>query len=233
MAIYAISDLHLALSVDKPMDVFGEGWAGYMDRLEQNWRSTVTEDDYVLVPGDISWATYLDQVHDDFSFIHGLPGKKIISKGNHDYWWTTKNKLDGFIRDNGFSSIRFLHNNSYCIEGLTICGTRGWNMPGETGFTEEDNKIYQRELKRLEFSLECAKTAGDGRIIAALHFPPFNSHGVFSEFFDIMLKYNVKICIYGHLHGPARKAAIEGNVNGIEFRLVAADHLGFKPLRLL
>jgi predicted phosphohydrolase len=232
MAIYAISDLHLALSVDKPMDVFGEGWADYMDRLEQNWRSTVTEGDYVLVPGDISWATYLEEAREDFSFIHGLPGKKIISKGNHDYWWTTKSKLDGFVRENGYSSIRFLHNNSYCIEGVAICGTRGWNIPGEAGFTDEDNKIYQRELKRLELSLDNACAAG-GCIVAALHFPPFNSQGVFSEFFDIMLKYNVKICIYGHLHGAARKTSVEGIINGVEFKLVAADHLEFKPKRLL
>jgi predicted phosphohydrolase len=231
MAIYAISDLHLALSVDKPMDVFGEGWADYMERLEQNWRSTVTEDDYVLVPGDVSWATYLEQACEDFNFIHGLPGKKIISKGNHDYWWTTKSKLDRFICKNGYSSIQFLHNNSYCIEGSAICGTRGWSIPGEAGFTDEDSKIYQRELKRLELSLESAKAAG-GCIIVALHFPPFNSQGAFSEFFDIMLKYNVKICVYGHLHGAARKTAIEGNIRGVEFKLVAADHLGFKPARL-
>lgn len=233
MAIYAISDLHLALSVDKPMDVFGARWADYMDRLEENWRTTVGEEDYVLVPGDISWATYLNQAYEDFKFIDGLPGKKIISKGNHDYWWTTKNKLDQFIVENEFSTIAFMHNNSYNIEDTAICGTRGWSLPGEAGFSHEDMKIYQRELQRLEHSLKEAAIPDDGRIIAAMHFPAFNSKGVFSEFLDIMQKYNVQLCIYGHLHGEAHKRAVEGLVKGIEFRLVAADYIGFKPVRLL
>ncbi len=126
MAVYAISDLHLALSVDKPMDVFGARWSNYMERLRENWTATVGENDHVLIPGDISWATYLDQAYEDFRFINELPGKKIISKGNHDYWWTTKSKLDKFLDENGFHSIRFLHNNSYIVENLAVCGTRGW-----------------------------------------------------------------------------------------------------------
>jgi predicted phosphohydrolase len=232
VAIYAISDLHLALSVDKPMDVFGTRWVNYMDRLEENWRTAVREDDYVLVPGDISWATYLNQAYEDFRFIDGLPGKKIISKGNHDYWWTTKSKLDKFISESGFSTIKFMHNNSYNIEDTAVCGTRGWNMPGEADFSSEDAKIYQRELQRLELSLKAAKVPDGGRIISAMHFPVFNSKGVFSGFLDIMQKYNVQLCIYGHLHGEAHKHAVEGLVKGIEFRLVAADHIGFKPVRL-
>lgn len=232
MAIYAISDLHLALSVDKPMDVFGARWANYMDRLEENWRSTVGEDDYVLVPGDISWATYLDQAYEDFLFIDRLPGKKIISKGNHDYWWTTKSKLDKFISENGFSTISFMHNNSYTLDGAAVCGTRGWNMPGEEGFNAEDMKIYQRELQRLELSLKDARVPDGGQLIAAMHFPVFNSKDVFSGFLDIMQKYNVHICIYGHLHGEAHKNAVEGLVKGIEFRLVAADRINFKPVKL-
>lgn len=232
MGIYAISDLHLALSVDKPMDVFGARWANYMDRLGENWCSTVGEDDHVLIPGDISWATYLDQAYDDFQFINRLPGKKIISKGNHDYWWTTKNKLDKFISENGFNTISFMHNNSYTIEDAAVCGTRGWNMPGEDDFNAEDAKIYQRELQRLELSLKDAKVPEGGRLIAAMHFPVFNSKGVFSGFLDIMQKYNVHLCIYGHLHGEAHKHAVEGLVKGIEFRLVAADRIGFKPVKL-
>lgn len=233
MSIYAISDLHLALSIDKPMDVFGARWSGYMDRLKENWSSLICDNDYILVPGDVSWATYLEQAYEDFRFIHSLPGKKIISKGNHDYWWTTKNKMDKFISGNGFSSVSFMHNNSYAIEGTVICGTRGWNMPGEIGFSDEDMKIYQRELLRLELSLQSAVVPECGSIIAALHFPPFNSKGVFSGFLDILQKYNVKLCIYGHLHGEARKTAVEGRVDGIEFRLVAADHLDFSPVKLI
>jgi len=232
MAIYAISDLHLALSVDKPMDVFGARWSNYMDRLEENWRSTVDTNDYVLIPGDISWATYLSQAYKDFSFIEQLPGIKIISKGNHDYWWTTKNKLDKFLSENGFSSIHFMHNNSFTIEDTAVCGTRGWEMPGEDGFNAEDAKIYSRELQRLELSLKSAVVPDNGRLIAAMHFPVFNSKGVFSEFLGIMEKYCVQLCIYGHLHGEAHKYAVEGMVRGVEFRLVAADRLGFRPLRL-
>jgi len=245
MALYAISDLHLAMSIEKPMDVFGARWANYMDRLRENWCSIVGDDDYVLVPGDISWATYLEQAYEDFKFIHELPGKKIISKGNHDYWWTTRSKLDKFLNENGFTSISFMHNNSYRIGEFVVCGTRGWEMPGETGFSAEDAKIYQRELQRLELSLKDAvKTAGnnavkasgagDGEstIIAALHYPAYNSKGEFSGFLDIMKKYGVKLCIYGHLHGDACRGAVEGMVDGIMFRLVSADHLGFSPLLL-
>jgi len=235
MAIYAISDLHLAVSIEKPMDVFGARWANYMDRLKENWCRIVGDDDYVIVPGDISWATYLEQAVDDFKFIHELPGKKIISKGNHDYWWTTRSKLDKFIDENGFTSISFMHNNSYRIGNIAVCGTRGWEMPGETGFSAEDAKIYQRELQRLELSLKnSVSTAGAGgsetTIITALHYPPYNSKGEFSEFLDIMKKYRVSLCIYGHLHGEACRGAVEGLVDGIMFRLVSADHLGFSPL---
>jgi predicted phosphohydrolase len=239
MALFAISDLHLALSVDKPMDVFGPRWAGYMDKLKENWCSVVGEDDYVVVPGDISWATYLDQAYEDFRFIHELPGKKIISKGNHDYWWTTRSKLEKFVGGNGFTSISFMHNNSFSVEGATICGTRGWEMPGEVGFGAEDAKIYQRELQRLEMSLQAglAEISSDPAlagnvVIAALHYPPFNSRGEFSGFMDIMKKYGVKLCIYGHLHGDACRGAVEGLIDDIMFRLVAADHLGFMPEKL-
>ncbi len=233
MAIYAISDLHLALSVDKPMDVFGARWSNYMNRLEENWKATVGEDDLVVVPGDISWATYLEQAYEDFNFIEKLPGKKIISKGNHDYWWTTKNKLDKFISEKGFSTISFMHNNSFTFGDAAICGTRGWSMPGEDGFSALDAKIYNRELKRLELSLKEAIIPDGGFLITAMHFPVFNSKGVFSDFLDIMQEYKVKLCIYGHLHGEGHKCAVEGIIRGIEFRLVAADHIAFKPIKIL
>ncbi|NLK87880.1 MAG: serine/threonine protein phosphatase [Clostridiaceae bacterium] len=249
MALYAISDLHLAMSIDKPMDVFGNRWADYMGRLEKNWRSMITSGDHVIVPGDISWATYLEQAYEDFRFIHELPGRKIISKGNHDYWWTTKSKLDKFLDENGFDSISFMHNNSYCAGEDVICGTRGWVMPGEVGFGAEDEKIYKRELQRLELSLKnaaaaapvglpgpvaepCSTAIAPRRVIVALHYPPYNSKGEFSGFMDIMKKYDVKLCIYGHLHGDACADAIDGNHEGIDFKLVSADHLGFAPVRL-
>lgn len=233
MAIYAISDLHLSLSVDKPMDIFGGRWSNYMEKLEANWKSYIGEDDYVLMPGDISWATYLEQAYEDFRFIDLLPGKKIISKGNHDYWWTTKSKLNKFIEENGFSTISFMHNDSYNIDGTAICGTRGWFMPGEEGFNREDAKIFNRELQRLELSLKEADKFERDQLIVAIHFPVFNPKGVFTEFLDIMVKYNVQLCVYGHLHGEAHKYAVEGIVKGIEFRLVAADYIEFKPVKLL
>ncbi|HHW48716.1 MAG TPA: serine/threonine protein phosphatase [Clostridiaceae bacterium] len=232
MSIYAISDLHLALSMDKPMDIFGERWENYMEKLRIMWEQTVTSDDYVIVPGDISWATYLEQAVEDFKFIDSLPGKKIISKGNHDYWWTTMSKLEGFIYRNNFSTISFMHNNSFRIENVTLCGTRGWNSPGDNGFTADDNKIYNRELQRLELSLKSSIEKGGDIIIAALHYPPFNSKGEPTEFVNIMGRYGVKICVYGHLHGESIKSAFNGEMDGIEYRLVSADFLDFKPLLL-
>ena len=232
MAIFAISDLHLALSVDKPMDVFGGKWSGYMEKLETEWKKTVSVDDTVLIPGDISWATYLDQAYEDFKFIHSLPGRKIISKGNHDYWWTTLSKLEKFININCFSTISFMHNNSFRLEKYVICGTRGWKTPGDDDFNAEDRKIFARELQRLELSLKSARVEKEEELIAAMHFPIFNSKGVFSEFLEIMQKYSVNICIYGHLHGDAFKNAVDGLVQGIRFKLVSSDYLGFKPLRL-
>ena len=233
MSIYAISDLHLAMSIDKPMDIFGPLWSNYMDRLTDEWTSTISDCDTVLLPGDISWATYLGQAYEDFKYIDSLPGKKIISKGNHDYWWTTLNKLEKFLKENKFSTIEFMHNNSFRLENHIICGTRGWKSPGDSDFTLEDKKIYDREIQRLELSLKTAKPEKGEKLIAAMHFPIFNSRGIFSEFLGIMKKYNVDICIYGHLHGGAFNNVINGFVEGIEFRLVSADYLSFKPLKLV
>lgn len=232
MSIYAISDLHLALSISKPMDVFGNRWSNYMERLDSEWRQTVTDEDYVIVPGDISWATYIDQAYEDFRFIDSLPGRKIISKGNHDYWWTTLSKLEKFITEKGFSTISFMHNNSFRFENTVICGTRGWKSPDDDDFDAEDRKIYLRELQRMESSLIKAERKEGEKLIAAIHFPVFNSKGVFSSFLEIMQKYGVDLCIYGHLHGEACRNAIEGFEKGMEFRLISADHLGFRPLKL-
>jgi predicted phosphohydrolase len=214
------------------MDVFGNRWANYMDRLKENWEAIVGPEDTVLVPGDISWATYLQNSYGDFRFIDTLPGKKIISKGNHDYWWTTINKLNKFLDENHFDTIKFLHNNTYIYEDLCICGTRGWKCPGEDSFSGEDEKVYLRELQRLRFSLEEGKKAGKPGICVAMHYPPFNMRGEPSDFVKIMLEYNVQICIYGHLHGEAYRGAFTGSYEGIDFRLVSADYLAFAPVML-
>ncbi|MGI6778813.1 MAG: metallophosphoesterase [Acetivibrionales bacterium] len=236
MALYAISDIHLSLGVDKPMDIFGPMWTNYMDRLEDSWKKTVSENDYVIIPGDISWATYLEQAVEDFRFIESLPGRKIISKGNHDYWWTTMSKLNKFLEFNGFSSISFMHNNSYRLENFILCGTRGWNSPGDDGFSSEDKKVFDRELNRLEISLMNA--SGDNKdngciIVAALHYPPFNSRKEPTGFVEIMKKFGVEICIYGHLHSDSLKNAVQGVIDGIDFKVVSADYLGFCPIQLL
>lgn len=233
MAVFAISDLHLAYSIDKPMDIFGPRWSNYMVRIKDNWENTVNSKDHVIVPGDISWATYLDQAIDDFKFIEALPGRKIISKGNHDYWWTTMNKLEKFLLEHGFETISFMHNNSINVDEFTVCGTRGWKCPGDEDFCPEDKKIYERELQRLELSLKSAKASREtGHIIAAMHYPPFNPGGEPSDFVEIMGKYDVKRCLYGHLHGNSFKGAVTGEVAGIEFNLVSADYLNFMPYKL-
>lgn len=233
MRIFAISDLHLAVSIDKPMDIFGPRWSNYMERLKTEWSQDVGEEDTVLIPGDISWATYLEQAVEDFRLIDSLPGRKIISKGNHDYWWTTMNKLQGFVERFGFSSIRFMHNNSFKLGKNVICGTRGWKVPGDEDFSAEDRKIYQRELQRLELSLKSAGSSEEDEIIVAMHYPPVHPRDASQEFVEIMRRYRVKTCIYGHLHGEAFRNAVEGDLGGLELRLVSADYLNFKPLRLV
>lgn len=232
MAIYAISDLHLAISIDKPMDIFGDRWINYMQKLKDNWEQLINENDKVIITGDISWATYLAQAVEDFRFIEALPGEKIISKGNHDYWWSTASKLDQFKKENSLSTIRFMHNNSFKLENIILCGTRGWKCPGEDDFCAEDQKVYDRELQRLELSLKSAERNAECRIIVGMHYPPFNSRKEPSKFVDIMKKYGVDTCIYGHLHGFGFKGAVEGIVEGIEFKLVSADYLNFKPIQL-
>jgi hypothetical protein len=211
------------------MDVFGPRWSRYMERLETEWKAIVTSEDTVLLPGDISWATYLEEAYKDFAFLEQLPGKKIISKGNHDYWWTTLSKLEKFLALHEFRSISFLHNNSYKLGENVICGARGWKVPGDDDFSAEDRKIYNRELQRLELSIRNAAAGPGENVLVAMHYPPISPKGDLSGFMEIMLAHGVKTCIYGHLHGEAHKRAFEGNINGIDIRFVSADFLGFRP----
>lgn len=222
MAIFAISDLHLSLGLNKPMDVFGVSWENYVQRIDKNWRDSVCDDDTVLLCGDISWATYLSQATEDFEFLHSLPGTKVISKGNHDYWWCTAAKLEEFKEEHGFDDIFFLHNNSILAEGVAVCCARGWRSPFEKNFTGDDQKIYERELIRLRLSLEDGKKKSD-RIIAMLHYPPDFA-------VDMLLdEYNIEMCIYGHLHGRQALERQSGRKRNI---LVSSDFLEFHPLRL-
>ncbi|NLC63843.1 MAG: serine/threonine protein phosphatase [Thermoanaerobacterales bacterium] len=231
MRVFAISDLHLALAKDKPMDVFGPDWEVYMQNIKTKWQKTVFHEDLVLIPGDLSWATYLDDAEPDFSYIEALPGKKIITKGNHDYWWTTQKKLDKYLEIKNFSTITFLQNRACFYDNVAITGTRGWKSPEDEGFTQHDERIYLREMERLKLSLQ--STSGfNGDIITMLHFPPYTSKGNPTGFVEIMQQFNVSICIYGHLHGKQCNNAIEGEQDGIRYYLVSSDYLQFMPLML-
>ena len=232
MSIYVIGDLHLPFGVEKPMDIFGENWEGYTDKLKDDWNKKVKPDDTVILAGDFSWATYLKDTYNDFDFINKLPGKKILLKGNHDYWWTTLKSMKEYLEENNFNNIDFLYNNSFLINNTIIVGTRGWAL------TDSDNseKMINRESQRLELSIKDAiqKYGTDKEIIAIMHYPPLsntkmkNEYTYDSQFIDIMKKYNIKRCYYAHLHGNSHKEAVEGNIDGIEFNLVSGDYLGFE-----
>ena len=228
MALFVIADTHLSLSVDKPMDIFG-GWHNYMERLEQNWRALVSEEDTVVIPGDVSWGMSLEQARADFAFLNRLPGKqKILLKGNHDYWWTTAAKMERFFAEHGFSTLEILHNNCRLYGELALCGTRGWFYEEDRG--EHSAKIFNRELMRLEASL---KAAGEREKYCFLHYPPLYQGYRCQEILDLLESYGVRRCFYGHLHGGSHRLAISGQVGSVEYRLIAADYLGFRPEKLL
>lgn len=228
MALYAISDIHLSLGNDKPMDIFSEKWEGHAQKLKDNWIDLIKDTDTVLIPGDVSWSTYINDAYEDFKYLDSLPGRKIISKGNHDYWWETASKMNKFLEENNFNNIFFLHNNFFEYDDWAVCGTRGW--PSECEGQEDGKKMFTREINRLDFSLKAAKHAGKEKIIAILHFPPFNCGE--NGFIEVMKKYGVRMCLYGHLHGDF-SGARQGMIEGINFRFVSADYLNFKPERIL
>ena len=232
MSIYAIGDLHLSFDerIVKPMDIFGARWADHAARVKAAWEETVAQEDTVLIPGDISWGLRLDEAMADFRWIHELPGYKVITKGNHDLWWASINKLNSMYDD-----ITFLQNHCYPVKGTdaVICGTRGWICPGTAGFDEHDRKIYERELLRLKFSLEEAKSMGAGYIIGALHYPPTNDRMQHSGFTELLSRYGARQCVYGHLHGEdAFRNGFQGMMDGVQYRLVSLDYLGCRPLKI-
>ncbi len=224
MSIFTIADTHLSFSCDKPMDIFG-GWSDYVSRLEANWRALVNEDDTVVIPGDISWAMSLEGAEEDFRFLHRLPGRKIILKGNHDYWWTTKKKMDSFLAEKGFDTISILHNNAFKVGDYVLCGTRGWFYDAEKS---ADMKVLLREASRLERSIEEGEKLG-GEIIAFLHYPPVMQMGRCEEMFSVLQKHGIKRCYYGHLHGESTARSVTGTVDGVKLSLISADFLSFCP----
>lgn len=234
MAIYAIADLHLSFEQNKPMDIFGENWIGHEEKIRKNWIENVKSDDIVLLPGDFSWATYLQETKKDFEYLNALPGKKLMLKGNHDYWWTTVTSMRRFLKENNFKNIDFIYNSAYECENYIIAGTRGWSAIDD----ESDEKVLNREFARLELSIKDGinKYGTDKEIIVCMHYPPITNAKIINneelEFVNIMKKYNVKKCLYGHLHSDSIKEAVEGNIDGIEYKLVSADGLDFELYKL-
>jgi len=226
--LYAIGDTHLSQFSDKPMDVFGGKWNGYTDKLRSGF-SALSDDDVTVICGDVSWGMTLEESLEDFRLLDRFPGKKLIVKGNHDYWWSSLKKMTEFFEANGIRTIEFLHNNCYRYGDRALCGTRGWFYEEGSG-SGHDRKILSREVQRLETSL---KAAGDApEKICFLHYPPRYGSYVCSEIIDVMERYGVKECCYGHIHGDGQRMAVRGTVDGILYRMVSADYLNFSPLRL-
>ena len=231
MSIFAISDLHLSFGTDKPMNVFGTHWENHAERIKENWLGKIGDEDVVLIPGDISWGISLDEADPDLAFIEALPGQKILSKGNHDYWWCTLNKFKQHFALRGYSTLNILHNNAYKVGPYVVCGTRGWISPDDEGFGDEDQKIFNRELERLKLSLKEGLKLG-GEPIAMLHYPPFDARHMPNAFASLLKEYDVKTCIYGHIHGKANELWKDEVVDGIDYHLISCNLIGFNPIKL-
>ncbi len=229
MAIYALADLHLSFAQPKPMSIFGENWANHEEKIKENWKKTIKPDDTVILPGDFSWATYLEDTYKDFEYLNSLTGKKILLKGNHDYWWTTVTNMKKYLKENNFENIDFLYNNSYLVENKIIVGTRGWNIA-----ESNDTKMLNREAIRLELSIQDGinKYGDEKEIICFMHYPPITHGNTNLNFVKLMNKYNIKRCYYGHLHGTSQADAVEGLVDGIQFNLISADYLNFELMKI-
>ena len=230
MSLFVIADLHLCFSdPTKTMTIFS-GWDSYQERIEKNWKQLVSDEDTVVLPGDISWGMSLKQALPDFRFIESLPGKKIIIKGNHDYWWATKKKMDDFLSVEGLDSIKILHNNCYSYENYGICGTRGWvSINGES----QDEKILMREVQRLETSISLA-VAQNLEPIVFLHYPPIFAGSFNYDILQVLYRHNIKNCYYGHIHGrSAHELCIKNTYDDINFHLIAGDYLQFIPQKIM
>lgn len=237
MSIYTIGDLHLSFHEDKPMDIFGENWRGHEEKIKEDWIKKVKKEDLVILPGDFSWSTYLKDTYEDFKYLNSLPGKKVLLKGNHDYWWTTLKSMRDFLNENHFENIDFIFNTAYEFENYIIAGTRGWTQTSEEN---KEEKLLQREALRLEMSLKNAmqikEQTPEKEIIVFMHYPPLTNNQINSnesnDFIKLMKQYDVKKCYYGHLHGIAIKEAIDREYLGIKFKLVSADALDFELLKV-
>lgn len=236
MSIFAMADLHLSTTTNKQMDVFGYRWTDYMEKIKKNWSAVVGENDTVIVPGDISWGISYEEALDDFKFINSLPGKKLLGKGNHDYWWGTMSKNRAFVEQNGFNSIDFLYNNAYKVENYIVCGTRGWFVDEKlqaTTIDTEYEKIVNREALRLKMSLEeASKLKTDNEeILVFFHFPPVYNTFICEEIVQVLLDFNIKHCYFGHIHGAYNvPKCIE--YKGINFTIISSDYCNFVPMKI-
>ena len=228
MALYAIGDLHLSFGANKPMDVFGGRWVGYVDKLREGL-SVIRPEDTTVLAGDLSWALDLEHAREDFAFISAIPGRKIILKGNHDYWWSTAAKFYRFCEENSFENLYVLNNNCWFYGQTALCGTRGWFYEEDKQGTH-DEKVFRRELGRLETSL---KAAGEHEKLCFLHYPPKYTGYVCQEILELLQRYGVTACYYGHLHAESIRLAFQGRDHGVDFRLVSADYVNFKPQQIL
>lgn len=228
--LYTIADTHLSFTTEKPMDIFGSRWENHAEKLKENWLSTVKDSDTVVIQGDISWGIDLEEAKEDLLFLDGLPGRKLIGKGNHDYWWTTVNKMTSFIDNCGITTISFLYNNAYLVDNIIVCGTRCWMS--EFGIKAEDERIIKREAQRLELSLEAGaklkEENPDAKIAVFTHYPIVFGEFINYEIIDVLYKYGVTDVYYGHLHN-VKESQLDKSYLGIDFHLVAGDYVGFMP----
>lgn len=231
MALFALADLHFGRGINKTMDIFGEPWINHMCKTIKNWVNIIDNSDTVLIPGDICWAKKLSDAKPDLDLINELPGKKVLLMGNHDYWWDSQNKVT-----TAYPSMFFLKNNFYIYNDTAVCGTRGWICPNEIKFDESDKKVYKRECMRLKLSLDMAVNSGYGdKIVVMLHYPPMNDKHEASGFTELISQYRgIRKVVYGHLHGQESIVQrFEGMLNGVEYQLVSADFVNFKPIKIM
>ncbi|MBQ8696790.1 MAG: metallophosphoesterase [Clostridia bacterium] len=234
MALYVMADTHLSLSVDKPMDVFGGRWQSHAEKIKKNWEALVTEEDTVVIPGDLSWGMNMEEAAEDLLFLARLPGKKIFSRGNHDYFWGSLAKLRNFFASHNVEGIDYLQNNAIRAEGAVIVGSRGWFIdPSDTPREADHAKIAAREALRLEMSLKAGKEiAEEGEeLIAFFHFPPVFGDFVCGETVALLKEYGVKRVYYGHIHGAYHVPPVR-EYEGIKFHIISADYLNFIPQRI-
>lgn len=225
--LYVLSDPHLSFGAEKPMDIFS-GWANYTERLRETWSAIVTDRDTVVLPGDISWAMDLNGAREDFAYLNALPGTKIIGKGNHDFWWTTMKKMEAFLAENEFATLKLLFNNAYRVDEFAVCGTRGWFFDE---VTEDVEKVLRREAGRLRTSIEAALALG-GEPVAFLHYPVVYDGKVCEELFSVLKEYDIKRCYFGHVHGDRSGRWNDYEYDGVRFSLASADCLGFCPKKV-